>query len=68
MTMVFVSTLIGIYMHAYYSCICMHDYKLFLWCDLYINMCIAHVKIFIYFTLGKHFQPVGFFSKTSVTG
>ena len=27
----------------------------------YINMCIAHAKIFIYFTPGNHFTIVGFF-------
>ena len=27
----------------------------------YINMCIAHAKIFIYFTPGNHFKTVGFF-------
>jgi hypothetical protein len=26
----------------------------------YINMCIAHAKIFIYFTLGNHSKTVGF--------
>ena len=27
----------------------------------YINMCIAHAKIFIYFTTENHFKTVGFF-------
>ena len=33
----------------------------------YINMCIAHAKIFIYFTPRNHFKTVGFLFKSPVT-
>ena len=33
----------------------------------YFNMCIAHAKIFIYFTPGDHFKTIGFLFKTLVT-
>ena len=34
---------------------------------IYINMCIAHAKIFIYFTTGNHFKTVGFFFNAPLT-
>jgi hypothetical protein len=33
----------------------------------YINICIAHAKIFIYFTTRNHFKTVGFFFNVSIT-
>ena len=54
MTMVFVCTLITIV----FVCVIIN------YCFgavFYINMYIAHAKIFIYFTPGNHFKIVGFF-------
>ena len=54
MTMVFVCTLITIVF------VCMIINCCF-GVVFYINMCIAHAKIFIYFTPGNHFKTAGFF-------
>jgi hypothetical protein len=46
----------------------MHDYKLLLRCDLYINMCIAHAKFFFLFHTREPLSTNRFSFKTSVTG
>ena len=48
----------GIRMHAYYYCFGV---------VFYINMSIAHAKIFIYFTPGNHFKIVSFLFNGPVT-